>query len=328
MLIRFRTGTALAALTACAIATAGVQGAGAAQAVEAGTTTTTATTAATSTATTTSVKVAPSARFIGPRSRLSRKPKPKPTATAPTRTLVWSDEFAGAAGTAPDPRNWTHEVGGHGWGNDEVQTYTDRTENVSLDGQGALRITARHETYTGKDGRTRDWTSGRLFTKDLREFQYGRMEARMKVPAGQGLWPAFWMLGHDNWDVGWPESGEIDVMETFNAGLDVYTTVHGPSTANAAGKYFVGTWTPSPVSYADAYHLYAVDWSATEIRFSIDGKVVKTVRPADVPAGGRWVYDKPYYLLLNLAVGGWPGPPDATTPRQASLLVDWVRVYR
>lgn len=252
-------------------------------------------------------------------------PEPSPTATS---TLLWADEFSGAAGSSPDPRTWTPETGGHGWGNNELQTYTGRPSNVSLDGTGALRITARRETYTGTDGRTRDWTSARLFTKGLKEFQYGRVEARMKVPMGQGLWSAFWMLGFDNWTAGWPESGEIDVMETFNATTDVYTTVHGPSSTSPDGKYSIGTWTPAAVAYGATYHVYAVDWRPGSITFLVDDRVVKVVRPTDVPAGGRWVYDKPYYVLLNLAVGGWPGPPDTTTPNEASLLVDYVRVYR
>lgn len=274
----------------------------------------------------------PASAVAGPKSTkpkgVAASPSPAPSAPGTTRPLLWSDEFDGAPGAAPDRTVWAYETGGHGWGNGELQTYTARAQNVALDGSGALRITARKETHTGADGRTRDWTSARLFTKGLREFQYGRVEARVKVPVGQGLWPAFWMLGHDNWTAGWPESGEIDVMETFNAGKDVYTTVHGPSSSSADGRYFVGTWTPSTVSYGADYHVYAVEWSASAISFSVDGRVVEVVTPTDVPVGGRWVFDKPFYVLLNLAVGGWPGPPDATTPTSASMLVDYVRVYR
>ena len=129
--------------------------------------------------------------------------------------LIWSDEFNGAAGTSPSGSNWTAEQGGNGWGNNELQSYTNRPQNVSHDGAGNLAITARKETYTGPDGNTRGYTSARIHTKGKFSFTYGRLEARIRIPAGQGLWPAFWGLGDDVWDVGWPNCGEIDVMEAL-----------------------------------------------------------------------------------------------------------------
>lgn len=248
------------------------------------------------------------------------------TATA-TRTPAWSDEFSGASGTSPDSSRWGFETGGHGWGNDELQSYTDRPANASMDGNGSLVITARRERWQGADGIERSYTSARLFTKDRFEFRYGTVEARIKVADGQGIWPAFWMLGYDAWSAGWPESGEMDIMETFNETRDVYTTVHGPSTSST-GRYSVGTWHPSAVPYSADFHVYGVRWAPELVEFMIDGRVVKTVRPTDVPAGGRWVFDKPNYLLLNVAVGGWAGPPDTTTAFPRTMLVDWVRVYR
>ncbi len=256
----------------------------------------------------------------------SPTPSPSPT-TSTTRTLAWSDEFTGPAGTSPDAARWGYETGGHGWGNDELQSYTDRPANASLNGNGSLAIAAHRERWRGTDGIERRYTSARLFTKDRYEFRYGTVEARIKVADGQGIWPAFWMLGHDAWTSGWPESGEIDIMETFNTTKDVYTTIHGPSTGST-GKYFVGTWHPSPVPWSADYHVYGVRWQPDLLEFTIDGRVVHTVRPADVPEGGRWVFDKPAYLLLNVAVGGWAGPPDTTTAFPRTMLVDWVRVYR
>jgi len=250
----------------------------------------------------------------------------QPPAKGHYTRLVWSDGFDGPAG-APPSSAWVHDVGAYGWTNQELQTYTGATANAAQDGRGHLAIVARRQTTTGPDGRTRRYTSARLTTRGRFSAAHGLFEARMKIPAGRGLWPAFWMLG-DNIDaVGWPASGEIDVMEAL--GHDPYTvhgTLHGPAGAEAGelGSRFV-----APRSLASDFHTYAVSWRPNSVTWLLDGKAYATVGPTIRRRGWSSVFDRPFHLLLNLAVGGtWPGPPDASTPLPATLLVDWVRVYR
>jgi beta-glucanase (GH16 family) len=241
-------------------------------------------------------------------------------------TLVWSDEFKGSKGSAPDSSKWTLETGGDGGGNHELEYYTNRPQNVHIE-NGSLIITALKEDYTGKDGVTRHYTSARMMTAGKFEQQYGRFEARIKIPYGQGMWPAFWMLGNNSGTAEWPACGEIDIME--NIGKEpaiVHGTIHGPGYSGAAG---IG----SPFSiargrFADDYHLYAVEWEPNVIRFYVDGNLYATQAPADLPRGAKWVYDHPFFVILNLAVGGdWPGAPDKTTSFPQTMLVDYVRVY-
>jgi beta-glucanase (GH16 family) len=251
----------------------------------------------------------------------------QPGETQPAWVLTWSDEFDGANGSAPDATKWVMETGGHGWGNEELEYYTARAENAHLE-SGKLVITARKERYTGPDGVTRDYTSARLKTLGKFSQKYGRFEARMKIPAGQGLWPAFWMLGDDIVTTGWPGCGEIDIME--NVGFEpatVHGTLHGPG--YFAGHGLSGSYALRRGRFSDDFHLFAVEWEPTAIRFYVDGDLYETRTPADVPKGGRWVYDHPFFLLLNVAVGGgWPGSPDKSTNFPQTMLVDYVRVYR
>ena len=235
--------------------------------------------------------------------------------------LTWSDEFEGAAGTRPDPDRWVAEIGGHGWGNEEHEYYTDSTDNASLDGDGHLVITARKESL-GVDcwyGECR-YTSARLITKGKFAQAYGRFEARIKLPRGQGIWPAFWLLGDDIDDVGWPRCGEIDIMEYLGHDeLTVYGALHGPEfdpSVNYVGEE----------SFADDFHTFAVDWSPTQVHFLVDGHRYETThKPAD---GQGWTFDHPFFVLLNVAVGGrWPGYPDETTKFPQQMVVDYVRVY-
>jgi beta-glucanase (GH16 family) len=242
-------------------------------------------------------------------------------------SLAWSDEFDRPEGSAPDPAKWTYDIGGNGWGNDELETYTDRLQNAHIRG-GALVITALAEQYTGRDGITRPYTSARLLTKTKFSQEYGRFEARIKIPYGQGLWPAFWMLGDNIDQVGWPACGEIDIFE--NIGKEpgiVHGTVHGlgySGSGGIGGPYSL----PSGARFADDFHVFAVEWEPKAVRFYVDGNVYHTVTPASLPAGTKWVYDHPFFLLLNVAVGGnWPGNPDATTTFPQSMTVDYVRVY-
>jgi beta-glucanase (GH16 family) len=238
--------------------------------------------------------------------------------------LVWSDDFKQPNGSAPDPAKWDYALGGNGWGNQELETYTDRRNNSHIE-HGKLVITARRENFTGKDGIKREYTSARLVTRGKFAQQYGRFEARIKIPFGQGIWPAFWMLG----DRGeWPERGEIDIME--NIGKEprtVHGTIHGPG---YSGEHGIGApYAIKTGRFADKFHIYAVEWEPNLIRFYVDSHLYKTITPADLPAGTKWVYDEPFYMLLNVAVGGgWPGYPDATSTYPQKMQVDYVRVYQ
>jgi len=242
--------------------------------------------------------------------------------------LVWSDEFSTPDGSSPDPRKWIYDLGGKGWGNHELESYTNRPENAHIE-KGNLVITAQKETYTAADGIARDYTSARLKTQGLFTQTYGRIEARIKIPAGQGMWPAFWMLGEDISTVGWPKCGEIDIMENIGKEPDkLHGSLHGPSTtANTSDLTSIFTL-PAGQNFADDFHLYAVEWSPDTVRFYVDDNLYATFRSSDWPAGGKWVFDHPFFIILNLAVGGdWPGPPDASTNFPQSMLVDYVRVY-
>jgi len=242
--------------------------------------------------------------------------------------LVWSDEFDGPNGSAVDSSKWSFDVGGNGWGNNELETYTSRTANAHLEG-GLLVIKALKETFTGPDGITRNYTSARLPTKKKFSQAYGRFEARIKIPYGQGLWPAFWMLG-DNIDIAhWPNCGEIDIME--NIGKEpsiVHGTFHGPGYSGGSGVSAAYTL-PNGRKFSDDFHTFAVEWEPNVIRFYVDGLLYRTRTPADLPAGTSWVFDHPFFIILNVAVGGgWPGNPDATTIFPQQMLVDYVRAYQ
>jgi beta-glucanase (GH16 family) len=243
--------------------------------------------------------------------------------------LVWSDEFNAKDGSAPDPAKWTYDVGGNGWGNHELEYYTNRPENVRVE-KGKLVITARRETYKGADGVTRDYTSTRLKTQGLFAQAYGRFEARIKLPAGQGIWPAFWMLGEDIDTFGWPKCGEIDIME--NIGKEPATnhgSLHGPSSVKPTSDLTSTISVPAGQRLSDDYHLYAIEWEPAAVRFYFDSKLYATFTPSRLPAGGKWAYDHPFFILLNVAVGGdWPGSPDETTVFPQKMFVDYVRVYQ
>jgi len=259
---------------------------------------------------------------------------PRPASTPPTppppasRTLVWSDEFTGPSGALVDAGRWVAETGGHGWGNNELEFYTDRARNASLDGEGNLVIQALRERFEG-GGLTREYTSARLKTQGRFEQAYGRFEARIQIPRGQGIWPAFWMLGNDIPTAGWPRCGEIDVME--NIGREpstVHGSMHGPGFSGGAS--LTGGYTlPGGAAFADAFHVFAVEWEPGVVRFYVDGNLYQTRTPADLKAGQAWVFDHPFFILLNVAVGGsWPGSPDATSVFPQTMRVDYVRVYR
>jgi len=236
--------------------------------------------------------------------------------------LIWNDEFDGPAGAAPDPTKWRYDLGAGGWGNHELETYTNRPANVHQDGQGHLIISAIRNA-------SGNYTSSRLKTQDRVAVQYGRIAARMKIPRGQGLWPAFWMLGSDVQKDRWPGCGEIDVME--NVGKEpgiVHGTLHGPGYSGAKG-ISASFELPSKAALADDYHVYAVEWSPQKIAFFLDEHPYATVTPATLPENAKWVFNHPFFLLLNVAIGGeWPGNPDPSTVFPQELTVDWVRVFR
>jgi beta-glucanase (GH16 family) len=248
----------------------------------------------------------------------------------PNWVLSWSDEFNAADGTAPDPAKWTVTVGGDGFGNAEREYYTDDPANVKQEG-GSLVLTA---STMGIDGKS-CWygacthTSARLDTKGKFEQKYGRFEARIQIPRGQGIWPAFWMLGGNYDAVGWPVAGEIDIME--NVGKEprlVHGSMHGPG-YQGGSALTLNYALPSGDAFAADYHLYAVEWDVKGVRFYVDDTLYEERTPQDLPGTAPWVFDHPFYMLLNLAVGGnWPGDPDQTTTFPQTMKIDYVRVYQ
>jgi beta-glucanase (GH16 family) len=255
-------------------------------------------------------------------------PPQPPPASPPGYVLVWSDEFNGPDGSAPDSSRWTYDLGGKGWGNKELECYTNRLQNAQIQG-GNLVITAQKEAFPCSDGVSSSYTSARLKTQGLFTQAYGRFEARIKIPAGQGMWPAFWMLGNDITSTGWPKSGEIDIME--NIGKEpgtVHGSLHGPSTTGRTSDATAIFSLPAGQNLADAFHLYAVEWEPGVVRFYLDANLYATFTQSRWPAGGAWVFDHPFFIILNVAVGGtWPGSPDGTTQFPQQMLVDYVRVY-
>jgi beta-glucanase (GH16 family) len=250
-----------------------------------------------------------------------------PPASTGSYSLVWSDEFNGTNGTAPDSTKWTLETGGNGWGNNELEYYTNRTENAHQQ-DGNLLITAISENYTGSDSVTRSYTSARLKTQAKFEQAYGKFEARIKIPAGQGIWPAFWMLGNDVNTAGWPNCGELDIME--NVGFEpsmIHGSMHGPG--YSGGNPLTASYALSGgQSFSSDFHVFAVEWEPNTVRFYVDGNLFSTQTNTSMPSGGRWVFDHPFFMLLNVAVGGnWPGSPNGTTQFPQSMVVDYVRVY-
>lgn len=248
--------------------------------------------------------------------------------------LIWSDEFDGPAGSSPDPEKWQFNIGGNGWGNKEWEYYTDKPENASLDGDGSLVITAL-ELDDPKSSDLTCWywpcrfTSARMLTQDRFEFTYGRVEARLKVPYGQGIWPAFWMLGNDIATAGWPKCGEIDIMEHIGREpSNVYGTLHGPGYSGADG-ISASFSLPDGAALNDDFHVFAVEWEAEEFRWYVDEQLYATVTKDQFSEAKPWVYDHPFFIILNVAVGGgWPGYPDETSIFPQMMVIDYVRVYQ
>ena len=239
---------------------------------------------------------------------------------------LFSDTFDGPAGQSPSNLRWGYDEGGNGWGNHEQQTYTSRPRNASLDGDGHLFITARQERWTGADGVTRNYTSARLKTAGRFTFQYGTAAARIRVPSGAGLWPAFWALGSNFNTVGWPLCGELDVMENIGSQPRVtHASAHGGTTRGAAWQSGGRLRLNAPLGWK--YRTYRLVWGPSAVAMSVDGQTYSSVSNADLPATAHWNLDHPFYLLLDLAVGGdWPGPPKSSKPFPAIMSVDSVKV--
>ncbi len=258
-------------------------------------------------------------------------PPPPPPPPPLTWTLVWSDDFSGAAGAAIDTTKWRYDTGDGcpgncGWGNSEREFYTSDTANIAQNGLGQLAITARVATdtipcYYGSCL----YKSAKITTRGKMSVSPGRVEARIKLAAGQGLWPAFWLLGNNIGSVGWPTCGELDIME--NKGSQPTSTssaVHGPGySGNTPFAHSYG-----PIVTTD-YHIYAVEWDTQSIRYFVDGNQHYIVSRTNVSQYGNWVFDQPFFVILNLAVGGhFDGDPQSNAIFPATILVDYVRVYQ
>jgi beta-glucanase (GH16 family) len=240
--------------------------------------------------------------------------------------LVWSEEFQGVAGTPPDKTKWSPDKGGSGWGNEQLEYDTDN-QNVYQDGHGNLVLEARADNPQGYwcwYGYCR-YTSARISTEQHFSFTYGRIEARIKLPYGQGLWPAFWMLGSNFPKVGWPACGEFDIMESLGGTAhSIHSSIHGPGDFEDTTMY-----TLPHGSFSDSFHTFALEWTSKYLRFSIDGKSYYTIPKVGLIKNKQdWVFDQPFFIILNNAVGGrWPGNPNATTVFPQKMLVSYVRVY-
>ena len=234
--------------------------------------------------------------------------------------LVMADEFD--TDGVPNPNIWGYNIGtgDNGWGNGELQYYTDRPENITVQ-NGVLIITAKKESYQNSS-----YTSARILTKGKFEQAYGRFEARIRVPYGQGIWPAFWLLGDETNANVWPEIGEIDIMEYRGQNpTTILGTVHGPG--YSGGKAITKSYTLANERFDTGFHIYGVEWGSEYINFYVDDVLYNQITPDDVP--GKWVYNHPFYIIINLAVGGsFVGAPNAETVFPQTMLIDYVRVYK
>ncbi|MFZ7087579.1 glycoside hydrolase family 16 protein [Curtobacterium sp. RRHDQ10] len=228
------------------------------------------------------------------------------------------DEFSGPAGSQPDPAHWVQQTGGGGWGNHELQTYA--ATNGVLDGKGHLAITA-----TMGPGGTAPYTSARVTTHGKASFGYGTVSARIKFPDGGSLLPSFWMLGSDVDTVGWPQCGEIDVVE---APIDTHRTthyVHGPEVGSPTANVQAGEVVMHEQPMSSAFHVYSVTRSPGHVVISVDGRVATDLTPESAPSNLQWVFDGPFDIVLSMAIGGSTPAPTASSATSATMLVDWVR---
>ncbi|MEY4410168.1 MAG: hypothetical protein RLZ99_641 [Actinomycetota bacterium] len=251
------------------------------------------------------------------------------TAATPVRKLLWSQEFNEAAGTAPSSKFFGYDLGGGGWGNKEMQWYTE--DSVKTNGNGQLEISVSKIPPVAEDELPYNcfgdcqYFSGRIKTQDKIHFKYGRMEARIQLPAGTGVWPAFWMLGGNIKAKGWPKSGEIDIIELRGREPDLaIATAHGPGYSGAAGKTGVKRYS---LPLSDDYHLYAIEWAANKISWFVDGKLIHSMTNKSVKAG-TYVFNQDFFLILNVAMGGdFDGGQLDTDIEGVKMSVDYIRYY-
>lgn len=240
-----------------------------------------------------------------------------------TGRLLWAEEFDGPAGSLPLASHWGFDLGTD-WGNAQLEYDTDRSTNVSLDGSGNLAITARRESYQGCA-----YTSGRITTKGFFTQNQGRFEARIKLPTGRGLWPAFWLLGANVASSPWPACGEIDIMEYRGQEPNVvHGSLHGPGYSGGGARTRSYTLTGG-ARFDAGFHVFAIEWKTNQITYYVDNVPYQILTPSSLPSGTHWVFDHPFFIVLNLAVGGnYVGAPDGSTVFPQTLLVDYVRVYQ
>ena len=245
--------------------------------------------------------------------------------------LIWQDEFD--VNGAVDTTKWAFDIGDGseqgipGWGNNELQYYTNRPENIIVE-DGALVITANQEAFMGSS-----YTSARINTRGLFEQQHGRFEARIQLPTGKGIWPAFWLLGDDEGGtLQWPQIGEIDIMEYLgNQPTIVFGTVHGPG--YSGGESISKEYQLQNDRFDNGFHVFGIEWSPNRINYYVDGDLYQSITPETVEdetnGQGEWVFNRPFYIILNVAVGGnLPGSPNDETLFPQKMLVDYVRVYQ
>lgn len=240
-------------------------------------------------------------------------------------TLAWSDEFNDNLVASPDASKWSFNIGvgpnNDGWGNQELQYYTDRLDVVSTDGKGNLRIVAKKENLNG-----REFISGRIMSKGKFSQKYGKIEARIKTPSGPGIWPAFWMLGNNIDTVQWPNCGEIDIMEQKGTQPNtIFGSLHGPGYSGGNSKS--GTYSLMNDRFDNDFHIYAVEWYEDRIDYFVDGYLYNRINKTDV--SGKWVFDQPFFIILNVAIGGnFVGFPNVNTAFPQTMQVDYVRAYK
>ena len=250
---------------------------------------------------------------------------------AVTKKLLWLLEFNGKKGIKPSALGFKYDIGySNGWGNSEVQYYTQWAQNASTDGKGNLVLTAQripfeHNLNVTQCGLGCEYVSARINTKGKLAFQYGRIEARIQTPVGAGTWPAFWMLGNNMDSTPWPECGEIDIMEGKGAASNtVWGTLHGPGYSGGGG---IGNTYLAQYPLSDRYHVYAIEWHKNSIKWFFDGKLYHEMSPATVN-GNKWVFNKPFFLIVNLAMGGLFGGETDPNVKSAKLNVDYIRYYK
>lgn len=250
-------------------------------------------------------------------------------AVATGRTLAWSDEFSGASGRSPSAARWTLATGGGGWGNDELQCYTTSPDNAATNGQGQLVVAAvRTPLHRCADGHWNNYTSARMTTQNTFSITHGRLEIRAKLPSGAGAWPAFWALGTSSSTSGWPTCGEIDVME-YTGNRPTVTTSAAHVAARDGSHWYATRTAPASSTLSTQFHVYAVEWTSTALTYYRDKTRIGTITRTEVLQHGAWPFDKPFYLLVNLAMGGtYAGPVPLGTPSPQRFVVDYVRVYR